>query len=120
MTTEDPTAVIYPEGWTAASLSKRWITVLALRNRFTKAEKIRLEMAAIDDPTAVIETRQQSAGLRANMKDLDAARYVDLDRSDTRSEVQGLETAGLLDYAGRALEILDAEIQPHERYDPRN
>lgn len=113
MTTASTT--IYPEGWTPNTPTNRWITVLAFRNRFSKAEKIGIEMAAIDDPNAATALRQQSAALRSSMKDVDSARYIDLDRPDTRTEVQNLEAAGLLG-VGRALEVLDAEVQPHERY----
>ena len=91
------------------------ITGLAFRNRFTRAEKITLELAALDDPGATLAHRQQAAALRADLKDQERATYIDLDRTDTREGVQALEAAGLLG-AGRALEILDAPVQPHERY----
>lgn len=92
----------------------RHITKLAFRNRFTQAEKVGIELASIDDPAAATATRQQSAGLRASLADLAAADYIDLDRPDTRAQVQGLETNGLIG-AGRALEILDAAILDTER-----
>ena len=90
------------------------ITRLAFRNRFTLAEKAAIELAALDDPAAPMPRRQQAAALRANQADLAAATFIDLGRPDTRAGVQMLEAAGLL-AEGRALEILDAPIQPEER-----
>lgn len=97
-----------------AAPALRHITKLAFRNRFTQAEKVAIELAAADNPAASAEARQQAAGLRSALADLSAADYIDLDRADTRAQAQGLEAGGLLG-AGRALEILDAEIQPAER-----
>lgn len=90
------------------------ITRLAFRNRFTQAEKVALELAALDDPAAPMAQRQQAAALRATLSDTAAATFIDLIRADTRAGVQMLETAGLL-AAGRALEILDAPVTPEER-----
>ena len=59
--------------------------------------------------------RQQAAGLRAALKDQENATYIDLERAETRAGVINLETFGIL-AAGRALEILDAQIQPYEVY----
>ncbi len=72
-------------------------------------------MAALDDPSAVLEQRQASAALRANLADQRDATYIDLDRADTRAGVQQLEALGLL-AAGRALAILDAAVTDDERY----
>ena len=91
----------------------RHVTKLAFRNRFTQAEKVTLEIAALDNAAATMPERQQAAALRAALKDQENASYIDLDRADTRAGVLNLETAGIL-AAGRALEILDAEIQPQE------
>lgn len=90
------------------------ITRLAFRNRFTSSEKVAIEFACLDDPTAPMPQRLQSAAVRANQADLAAATFVDLARTDTREGVQMLEAASLL-AEGRALEILDAPIQPQER-----
>ncbi len=90
------------------------ITRLAFRNRFTSAEKVALEIAALDNPAAAMPARAQAAALRANQADLAAATFIDLQRPDTRAGVQTLEAAGLL-AAGRALEILDAPVRPEER-----
>ena len=92
----------------------RHITKLAFRNRFTLAEKVALEIAALDNRAALMPARAQAAALRANQADLAVATFIDLQRADTRAGVQMLEDAGLL-AAGRALEILDTPVQPGER-----
>lgn len=90
------------------------ITRLAFRNRFTQAEKVMLELAALDDPAAPMPQRQQAAAIRVYLADVAASTFVDLARADTRAGVQALEAGGLL-AAGRALAILDAPVQAHER-----
>lgn len=90
------------------------ITKLAFRNRFTQAEKVAIEIAALDNPGAPMEQRAQAAALRANQADLTVANFVGLNEPATRAGVQMLEAAGLL-AAGRALEILDAPVQAGER-----
>ncbi|UGQ45075.1 hypothetical protein [Massilia endophytica] len=92
----------------------RQITVLAMRNRFTKAEKIHIDLASIDDPAKSLAERQQAAEIRVLQADLAASSYVDLDREDTRDGVLQLELAGILP-PGRALEILDAPVELSER-----
>lgn len=99
-----------------AAPAPRHMTVLAFRNRFTKSEKVRIELAAIDDPAGDQALRERAATVRIGQADLAAATYVDVDRADTREDVQAFETMGLLDGAGRALAILDDPIQAHERY----
>lgn len=90
------------------------ITRLAFRNRFAQAEKVMLELAALDDPAAPMAQRQQAAAIRVYLADVAASTFVDLARADTRAGVQALEAAGLL-APGRALQILDAPLQAHER-----
>lgn len=90
------------------------LTRLAFRNRFTQSEKVMLELAGVDDPTAPMAQRQQAAAIRVHLADVAASTFVDLGRADTRAGVQSLEAAGLL-APGRALQILDAPVQPHER-----
>lgn len=92
----------------------RKITKLAFRNRFTAAEKVTMEIASLDNPAATMAQRQQAAALRVNLADTAAAVFIDLSRADTRAGVQMLEAAGLL-AAGRALQILDAPVQPSEQ-----
>lgn len=90
------------------------ITRLAFRNRFTSAEKMALEMAALDDPAAPMAQRQQAAAIRVHLADVAASTFIDLCSQDTRAGVQALEAGGLLT-EGRGPEILDAPVQPHER-----
>ena len=90
------------------------ITRLAFRNRFNSAEKVTLELAAPDDPTAPMAQRQQAAAIRVHLADVAASTFIDLAAQETRAGVQALEAGGLLT-EGRALEILDAPVQPHER-----
>ena len=90
------------------------ITRLAFRNRFTSAEKMALEMAALDDPTAPMALRHLAAAIRVHLADVAASTFIDLAAQDTRAGVQALEAGGLLT-EGRALEILDAPVQPNER-----
>ena len=90
------------------------VTRLAFRNRFSQPEKVALEMASLDNPGASMPQRQQAAGLRAYLADVAAASFIDLSRPETRAGVQFLEAAGML-ADGRALEILDAPVQPEER-----
>lgn len=98
-----------------APVVARHVTRLAFRNRFTQTEKIGIEIAQLDNHAASMQQRAQAAALRSSQADLAVSTYIDLDRPDTRAGVQMLEQGGLL-AAGRALQILDAEIQSHERY----
>lgn len=82
------------------------ITKRAFRGRFTQAEKIAIEIAALDDPTAPMQSRAMAAALRANQADVASAEFVDLNFLDTREGVQALEQFGLV-APGRALVILD-------------
>lgn len=95
----------------------RHITRLAFRQRFTQAELIGIEIACLDDPSAPIQQRQQAAALRVMQRQVAEAAFIDLDRPDTRAGVQQLEAAGLIG-PGRAAQILDAPVQPHEVYQP--
>ena len=86
----------------------RRVTQLAFISRFTDAEAIAIDLASIGATT-------QAAAMRRFQKKVDAATFIDLDRSDTRGGVQTLEAAGLL-AVGRAAEILDGPIADQERY----
>ncbi len=90
------------------------VSRLAFRKRFTQAEKVALELAALDDPSATPAQRAQAAALRAYLKDVDAAQFIDLADVHVKEGVQTLEAAGLL-AAGRAAEIITAPVQEDER-----
>jgi len=90
-----------------APVELRHITQLAFMTRFTDAEAIALDLASIGATVA-------AASMRRYLDKLKVAKYIDLDRADTRSGVQTLEVIGLI-AAGRALEILDNPIAPEER-----
>ncbi len=89
------------------------VTRLALRNRFTQAEKVALEMAALDNPADAAAARHHAAVLRVYLADLAAAEYIDLSCAEARAGVQYLEAAALL-APGRAQEILDAPATSRE------
>ena len=89
------------------ALLPRHITQLAFLGRFTDGEAIAIDLASIG-------ATPQAAAMRRYLNKVNAARYIDLDREDTRAGVETLEAAGLL-ASGRAAQILDAEIQPQER-----
>jgi hypothetical protein len=90
------------------------MTVLAYRNRFTTAEKVAIEMAALDDPAADMAARTQAAAVRVYVQDLATAKYIDPSDEATRAGTLALEEAGLL-AEGRALAILDTPIEAKER-----
>lgn len=92
----------------------RHITTLAFDNRFTHEELVALELASIDDLAGTTEQRTRAAHLRVYQRKVDRATYIDLDRADTRAGIEALEQFGVL-AAGRALEILDAEVIDSER-----
>lgn len=72
------------------------LTVLQFRQRFTLQEKAAIEFAAIDDPTAPAQQRQQAAMLRAVLADQAAAEFIDLADASTVEGVQLLVQADLL------------------------
>lgn len=83
------------------------LTKLEFRDRFTQSEKIRVELASADDPSAPIEQRMLSAAIRSYIADMNAVKD-DVDETDPRTiaGVQALEDGGLLDFVGRASQIL--------------
>lgn len=88
-------------------LPDRAVTRLAFLDRFTDEEAIAIDLAS---QGATV----QAAAMRRYTAKVNAATFIDLDRPDTRAGVLALESAGLL-APGRALEILDAPVQDHER-----
>lgn len=120
--TDDPDYVQYIQ-WIAAGnhptevsipiVYEQKITKFAFRNRFTTSEKIALELASLDVPTADISQRQVAATLRVFLKDLDNASCVILTRDDIIQGVQMLVQLSILT-ADRANQILTNPIQPDE------
>jgi hypothetical protein len=108
-----PSPDVVPQ--TEAPPIARHITKLAFRQRFTQSERVAIEIAQLDDPTAPMAQRAQAAALRSSQADLMVASYVDLDRADTIAGVQMLESAGLIG-VGRADTILTTAVTDVERY----
>ena len=88
----------------------RRITRLAFLDRFTDAEAVAIDLASMG---ATVE----AASVRRYLSKVNAATFIDLDRADARAGVQALEAGGLLG-EGRALEIVDAPVEAHERPTP--
>ena len=78
------------------------ITKLAMRNRFTFAERVAIETAAESDTT-----------VRVIIKDFDAAFYIDLTRHDTIAAINLYESKGLITDI-RAAEILTTPVEAIE------
>lgn len=97
----------------------RKITKLAFRNRFTPGEKIKVEMACLDNPAAPMVERAQAAALRASQLDAMAASHVDLTPGPllekTRATMMPFEAAGIL-AAGRVSVILDTAPTEEELF----
>ena len=86
-------------------------SVLDFRRRFTLHEKAAIEFAALDNPAAPIEERQQAALLRAFLADQAAAQFIDLADPSTIAGVQLLVQAGLLSEE-RGQQVLLASAAP--------
>jgi len=97
----------------APAPARRIVTNLAFDLRFTVEERIAIELASIDNPSAPIGQRTQAAALRVAQERSKKALFTDLDDPITRQGVLYMEQAGLL-AEGRALEILDTEVTPGE------
>ena len=87
------------------------LSVLDFRRRFTLHEKAAIEFAALDNPAAPIEERQQAALLRACLADQAAAQFIDLADPSTIAGVQLLVQAGLLSEE-RGQQVLLASAAP--------
>jgi len=106
---------VEPEPHPPEPLKPRVVSKFAFRSRFTPAEKVAIEFASLDDPTATPAKRSIAASLRVLQADLEAATFVDLELPSTRNGVQMLEQVGLIG-PGRAAEILDAPVSDWERW----
>ena len=98
---------------TSVPPTTRKITKLAFRNRFTAEEKVILEIASLDNPGGTIQERQGAAAIRVYLKDLETAKFVDLDYPSIQQGVFWLASIGLLTME-RANTILMSPIQPDE------
>ena len=96
-------------------MRRRWITNLAFDNRFTKEERVNIEMAALVDPAMSTEQKRQAVSLQVDLGRAKKASYTDLDRADTQAGVQQFEAYGLIG-VGRAAEILADPIAAHEYF----
>lgn len=86
--------------------TERNVSRKAFLSRFTDAEAIDIDMASIG-------ATREAATVRRYLSKVNAAQHIDLADDETRTGVQALEAAGLLQ-PGRALVILDAPIEPKE------
>lgn len=82
------------------------LTTLEFLRRLTMAEEAAIDIASIDDPAGTPEERMQQATLRAAMRRLMAAEYVDMADAELIGLLAMLESVGLL-AAGRAAEIIE-------------
>jgi len=92
----------------------RIITNYAFDNRFTLDERVAIDLAGLDDPTAAMEQRAMAAALRVSQERAKKAQFTDLDNPTVRASVEQMEAIGLL-AEGRAAEILDAPVLDEER-----
>jgi len=92
----------------------RIITNYAFEMRFTLDERVAIDLAGLDDPTAALEQRAMAAALRVSQERAKKAQFTDLDNPVVRASVEQMETIGLL-AEGRAAEILDAPVLDEER-----
>lgn len=104
--------------WTAPQVTtapaQRHLSKRAFRARFSKAERVAVEWAAVDKPEAPAAERMLAASLRADLKDQDQAAYIDLADPDVLGGLMALESVGILS-SGRAQAIHSAPVQPAER-----
>ena len=93
----------------------RRVTKLQFRNLFSAEEKVAIEFASLDNPSASQEVRLQAAGLRVFLADVESATpepdgtSIDLDDPRTVAGVNALESYGLI-ATGRAAEILSGNL----------
>lgn len=94
-----------------------WISKIAFRNRFTQAERVGLELAALHNTSLAINhpSNLLAAALRSSMADQRDALYIDLKRQTVLAGVQALEDAGLL-AAGRTAQIVLTPPTDEELY----
>ena len=102
----NPEAQAFEPGPPQAEPTVRNVSRKAFLSRFTDAEAIDIDLASIG-------ATREAAAVRRYLSKVNAAQHIDLAEDETRTGVQALEAAGLLQ-PGRALVILDAPIEPKE------
>ena len=102
----NPDAQAFEPAPPPAEPTERNVSRKAFLSRFTDAEAIDIDLASIG-------ATREAATVRRYLSKVNAAQHIDLADDETRTGVQALEAAGLLQ-PGRALAILDAPIEPKE------
>ena len=102
----NPQAQAFEPGPPPPVPTERNVSRKAFLSRFTDAEAIDIDLASIG-------ATREAATVRRYLSKVNAAQHIDLADDETRTGVQALEAAGLLQ-PGRALVILDAPIEPKE------
>ena len=102
----NPDAQAFEPAPPPAEPTERNVSRKAFLSRFTDAEAIDIDLASMG-------ATREAATVRRYLSKVNAAQHIDLADNETRTGVQALEAAGLLQ-PGRALAILDAPIEPKE------
>ena len=102
----NPDAQAFEPAPPPAEPTERNVSRKAFLSRFTDAEAIDIDLASMG-------ATREAAAVRRYLSKVNAAQHIDLADDETRTGVQALEAAGLLQ-PGRALVILDAPIEPKE------
>ena len=102
----NPEAQAFEPGPPQAEPTVRNVSRKAFLSRFTDAEAIDIDLASMG-------ATREAATVRRYLSKVNAAQHIELADDETRTGVQALEAAGLLQ-PGRALVILDAPIEPKE------
>ena len=102
----NPEAQAFEPGPPPSLPTGRLVSNKAFLSRFTDDEAIDIDLASIG-------ATREAATVRRYLSKVNAAQRIDLADDETRTGVQALEAAGLLQ-PGRALAILDAPIEPKE------
>ena len=103
----NPDAQAFEPAPPPAEPTERNVSRKAFLSRFTDAEAIDIDLASIG-------ATREAATVRRYLSTVNAAQHIDLADDETRTGVQALEAAGLLQ-PGRALAIIDAPIEPKEQ-----
>ena len=102
----NPDAQAFEPAPPPAEPTERNVSRKAFLSRFTDAEAIDIDLASMG-------ATREAATVRRYLSKVNAAQHIDLADDESRTGVQALEAAGLLQ-PGRALVILDAPIEPKE------